>query len=83
MVDAVEGNSVIFRRGAVIEDETPGQGQEEQRLRDEQDVTGLCVSTRTALDESSMVDIEENRAAQPLKRAIEASSSANASARPT
>ena len=40
-MDPVEGNTVIFRHGAVIEDESPGEHVEEQRLGDEQHMAGL------------------------------------------
>lgn len=43
MIDAVEGDSVIFGRGSVIEDETPGQSEEEEQLGSEQEMAGLGV----------------------------------------
>jgi hypothetical protein len=41
VVHPVEGNPIIFSRGTVIENETPGEGEEKERLRDEQKVASI------------------------------------------
>jgi hypothetical protein len=43
VIDAVEGDSVIFGRGSVIEDETPGQSEEEEQLGSEPEMADLGV----------------------------------------
>lgn len=71
VVAAVVGDAVVFSRCTVIEDGTQPERDEEQRLGGEQDVARLGLDEQCP-EESSRVDIEENKVDQPLNRSIEA-----------